>query len=68
MSDAEIGWVLDQATSRRRLHLTTSTPGVVLLTLEVYGQASCVLELDEDGVVILRGLLGEALVRTRKDS
>ena len=63
MKDAEIGWVLDQATSQRRIHVVHAGVGLVRLTVEVYGQQACVVELDEDGVVILRGLLGHALTR-----
>jgi hypothetical protein len=60
-----VGWVLDQATSQRRIHVTVWQPGVVTLTVEVYGQQNCVVELDEDGALILRGLLGQALQRAR---
>lgn len=63
MSAQEIGWVLDQATSQRRIHLTMSAPGLVLLTVEVYGQEASVVELDAEGLVLLSGLVGLALQR-----
>ena len=59
-----VGWVLDKDTSKRRIHVHTLEHGAgVGLTVEVYGQQSCIVELDDDGVVILRGLLGQALER-----
>lgn len=58
-----IGWVLDHATSQRRLHIELRPSGLVQVTAEGYGQAPILVELDEDGVVILHGLLREALRR-----
>lgn len=63
MARESLGWVLDKDTSRRRIHVEVLPAGVVSLTVEVYGQDACVVELDTDGVVILRGLLGQALAR-----
>ena len=60
MSETDIGWVVDQATSQRRLHLTVTPAALVGLTLEVYGQQHCVMELDEDGVVLLQFYLDQA--------
>jgi hypothetical protein len=67
MSQDTIGWVMDTDTSTRRLHLAVVHPGELRVTVEVYGQPSCVVDLDEDGVVILRGLLGQALERLAPD-
>lgn len=64
MSHHLVGWVLDKDTAKRRLQVQTSVAGgVACLTVEVYGQQACMIELDADGVVILRGLLGQALER-----
>ena len=63
MTSTTIAWVLDQATTQRRLHLATSAPGLILLTIEVYGEASRAVELDEEGVVLLQEALVQALTR-----
>ena len=63
MTSTTIGWVMDQATSQRRIHLATSAPGLILLTVEVYGQPTRAVELDAEGVVELQALCGKALRR-----
>jgi predicted DNA repair protein MutK len=55
-----VGWVLDKDTSKRRIQVTAALPATVRLTVEVYGQQASVVELDDEGVVILLSLLGTA--------
>jgi hypothetical protein len=62
-----VGWVFDQATSTRSIHVTRTPEGLVRLTVEVSGQPSLVVELDEEGVAILQGYL-RASSKTRAES
>lgn len=61
--NASVGWVMDQATSRRRIHVVTTREGLVRLTVEVYGQDASIVELDDEGVTILQDLLLHARAR-----
>lgn len=60
MSQQRVGWVCDYATTQRRIHVHAVRAGVVALTVEVYRQQACVVELDEDGTMALLTLLAEA--------
>ena len=58
-----VGYVFDMTTSTRHIIVQCVLPATVVVTLEGAGSPPAQVDLDEDGVVILRGLLGQALRR-----
>jgi hypothetical protein len=62
MNHATIGWVMDQDTSKRRLHLYRAAAGEVGLTVEITGQAPATLTLDAEGVAALHNLVQQAIL------
>jgi hypothetical protein len=64
MTHETIGWVMDQATSTRRLHLhLCDDDAVVGLTVKVPGQPAATVRLDAQGIEALYAYVGQAFVR-----
>lgn len=60
MKPYTVGWVMDRATSVRRVHIQAQPPDTVLLTIETGMRSATVVALDEEGVRYLQGLLVRA--------
>lgn len=70
MSQDTLGWVMDKATSKRRLHVGLHTEAAmdqrdvcVRLTVSVTGRPPSCVDLDTEGLGILQGLIRAALAR-----
>jgi hypothetical protein len=64
-----VGWICDQATSKRRIRVAVTGPDVVELLVEVAGQQALMVELDAEGAAYLATMMAQALVQVldRKD-
>lgn len=64
MTQATVGWVMDQDTSRRRVHVFLGDAGIAL-AVETGMRTPQVVILDVEGATYLQGLLGEAVKRVQ---